>query len=87
MPNKRSAQFNTVLHCLRSLERIGYHMPGFSYLKIQALHGRNLDVPQVSERMASFNQMDVVSRIRYQINVYLFLLLYERFLIFFCLCA
>jgi hypothetical protein len=43
-----------------------------------------LDVPRVSERYATFNQMNVVCRhVWYVGNVYLFLLLYERVLIFF----
>jgi hypothetical protein len=42
-------------------------------------------MPQVSERHATFNYMDVVCRAWCESNVYLFLLLYERFLIFFCL--
>ena len=63
-------------------------MSDFSSLKIEALREHNLDVPRVSERHARFNQMDVVSRVRYQSNIYLFLLLSERFLIFFvCLLA
>jgi hypothetical protein len=66
------------------MERIGYRMPDFSSLKIEALREHSLDVPWVSERHATFNQMDVVRRrVWYESNVYLFLLLYERFLIFF----
>ena len=63
MPNQRGAQFYTELHCLQAVERIGYHMPDFSYSKVLALHEHNLDVPQVSERMTRYNQMNVVSRV------------------------
>jgi hypothetical protein len=34
MPNRRGAEFNTVLHCLQTLERIGYQVPHYSYFKI-----------------------------------------------------
>ena len=62
-PTRRGAQFHTVLYCLQALERIGYLMPDFSYLKIQALRESNLDTPQIRERTARHNQMDVVSRV------------------------
>jgi hypothetical protein len=58
-------------------------MPDFLSLKIEALRQHSLDVPWVSERHATFNHMDMVHRVWYESNVYLFLLLYERFLIFF----
>ena len=49
----------------------------------------SMDMPRVSERHATFNQIEMVRcRVWYESNVYLFLLLYERFLIFFiCLLA
>ena len=83
MPNQMGAQFYTVLHCLQALERISYHMSDFSCFQLQALCEHNLDVPLVSKRHVRFIQMDVVSRVWFQSNVYLFLLLYERFLIVF----
>jgi hypothetical protein len=43
-------------------------------------------VPPVSERYARFNQMDVLSQVWYQSNVYLFLLLYECFLYYNYVC-
>jgi hypothetical protein len=56
------------------MERIGYRMPDFSSLKIEALHEHSLDMPWVSERHATFNQMDVVRRrVWYESNVYLLL--------------
>jgi hypothetical protein len=82
MPTKTGVQINAVLLCLQAIERISYCMPNFSSLKI-ALCEHNLDVARVSERHATFNQMDVVRRIWYQSNFYLFLLLYMCFLIFF----
>jgi hypothetical protein len=85
MPTKVSAQIDAVMFSLQAIERIGYHIPDWSALKIQALHECSLDVPHVSKRHATFNLMDVVRCVWYESNVYLFLLLYERFLIFFCL--
>jgi hypothetical protein len=87
MPTKRGIQIDTVLLCLHAIERIGYRMPNFSYLKIEPLREHNLDVLRVNEKHARFNQMDVVSHVRYQSNVYLFLLLYECFPDSFCLYA
>jgi hypothetical protein len=49
-----------VLLSLQAIERIGYRMPDFSSLKIEPLHEHKMDVPQVSERHATFNHMDVV---------------------------
>jgi hypothetical protein len=45
---------------LQAIERIGYRMPDFSSLKIEALFEHSLDVPRVSERYVTFNLMDVV---------------------------
>ena len=59
-PTKIGAQINVVLLSLQAIERIGYRMPNFSSLKIEALREHSLDVPRVSERHATFNQMDVV---------------------------
>jgi hypothetical protein len=70
MTSQRSAQFNTVLHCLQTLQRIGYHVPDFSYFKMQALREHNLDVVQVNESIARVNQMDVVSYACYHSHVY-----------------
>ena len=63
MTSRRSAQFETVMHCLQTLQRIGYRMPDFSSLKIEALRQHSLDVPRVSEKHATFNQIDMVCRI------------------------
>jgi hypothetical protein len=71
-----------VMSSLHTIEWIGYHISDWSTLKIQALQQHSLDVPRVSERHATFNYMDVVRRAWYESNVYLFLLLYDRFLIF-----
>jgi hypothetical protein len=71
-----------MMSSLHAIERIGYHIPDWSALKIQALQQHSLDMPRVSERHATFNYMDVVRRAWYESNVYLFLLLYECFLIF-----
>ena len=60
MPNQRGAQFYTVLHCLQALDCIGYQVPNYSFFEIQAFRERNPDVAQVSERIARYNQMDVV---------------------------
>ena len=60
-PTLIGAQSNTVMHCLQAIERIGYVMPDYSYMKIQALREGHLDTPRVSERNARSNQMDVVS--------------------------
>ena len=62
-PTKIGAQIDAVLLSLQAIERIGYCMPDFSSLKIEALCQHSLDVPRVSERHAIFNQMDVVRRI------------------------
>ena len=62
MPTKTDAQIDAMLLSLQAIERIGYHMPDFSSLKIEALCEHSLDVPRVSERHATFNQMDVVLR-------------------------
>jgi len=83
MLTKRGVQIDTVLLSLQAINRIGYHTLDFSSLKIDALCEHNLDVPLVSKRHVRFIQMDVVSRVWFQSNVYLFLLLYERFLIVF----
>ena len=61
-PTKIGAQIDVVLLSLQVIERIGYCMPDFSSLKIQALIQHSLDVPRVSERHATFNHMDVVRR-------------------------
>jgi hypothetical protein len=83
MSTKTGAQIDAVLLSLQAIEWIGYRMPDLSSLKIEALREHSLDVPWVSERYATFNQMDVVChRVWYEGNVYLFLLLYECFLIF-----
>ena len=40
---------------------IGYQVPDYSFSKIQvALHERNPNMAQVSECVATYNQMDVV---------------------------
>ena len=58
--SKVGALLDAVLLSLQAVERIGYHIPDWSALKIQALRSRSLDVPRVSKRLASFNVMDVV---------------------------
>ena len=60
---KIGAQIDVVLLSLQAIERIGYRMPDFSSLKIEALRQHSLDVPRVSERHATFNHMDVVRRV------------------------
>lgn len=60
MSSERGATFNTVLHCLQALEDIRYRVPDFSFFKTQALHEGNPDVAIVSERIARYNQNDVV---------------------------
>jgi hypothetical protein len=82
-PTKIGAQIDVVLLSLQAIEWIGYYMPNFLSLKIRALIQHSLDVSRISERHETFNHMDVVCRVWYESNVYLFLLLYERFLIFF----
>ena len=62
-PTKIGAQIDAVLLSLQAIERIDYRMPDFSFLKIEALREHSLNVPQVSERHATFNQMDVVRHI------------------------
>jgi hypothetical protein len=59
-PTKTDAQIDVVLLSLQAIERIGYRIPDFSSLKIEALRQHSLDVPRVSERHATFNYMDVV---------------------------
>jgi hypothetical protein len=60
MLTKTGAQIDAVLLFLQAIERIGYRMPDFSSLKIEALCEHSLDVSRVSERYVTFNQMDVV---------------------------
>ena len=55
-PTKIGVQIDVVLLSLQAIERIGYRMPDFSYLKIEVLRQHSLDVPRVSERHATFNQ-------------------------------
>jgi hypothetical protein len=43
------AQIDAILLSLQVIERIGYHIPDWSVLKIQTLQQRSLDVPRVSE--------------------------------------
>ena len=63
-PTKIGVQIDAVLLSLQVIERIGYRMPDFSSLKIEALREHSLDVPRVSERHATFNHMeDVVCRV------------------------
>jgi hypothetical protein len=62
-PTKIGIQIDVVLLSLQAIERIGYRMPDFSCLKIEALRQPSLDVPRVSERHATFNYMDVVRRV------------------------
>jgi hypothetical protein len=53
MPTKVGAQIDDVLSSLHAVERIGYHIPDWSSLKIQALQQHSLEVPRVSERHAT----------------------------------
>ena len=62
MLTKIGAQIDVMLLSLQAIERIGYHMPDFSSMKIEALRQHSLDVPRVSEH-ATFNHMDVVRRV------------------------
>ena len=62
-PAKIGTQIDVVLLSLQAIERIGYRMPNFSSLKIEALRQHSLDVLRVSERHATFDQMDVVRRV------------------------
>jgi hypothetical protein len=57
---KVDAQLNIVHLTLQALERIGYRIPDWSQIKIQALVQCTLNVPLVTERNASYNLMDVV---------------------------
>jgi hypothetical protein len=59
---KAGAQLDTVHLTLQALERIGYCIPDWTQMKIQALVQRTLNVPLVTERIASYNLMDVVRR-------------------------
>jgi hypothetical protein len=63
MPTKIGAQIDVVLLFLQAIERIGYRMPDFSSLKIEALREHSLDVLRVSERYVAFNQVDMVCRL------------------------
>lgn len=59
IPNRRGAEFNTVMRYLQA--SIGYQVPDYSFSKIQvALRERNPNMAQVSEWVAMYNQMDVV---------------------------
>jgi hypothetical protein len=49
-----------VLLSLQALERIGYRMSDWSWMKMKALMQRSLNVPRVSKRHATFNDRDVV---------------------------
>ena len=49
MPSRRSAQFSVVRNYLVALQHICYQVPDFSHFKIEALHGGDVPVPQVSE--------------------------------------
>ena len=62
-PIKIDAQIDVVLLSLQTIERVGYRMPNFSSLKIEALRQHSLDVLRISERHATFNHMDVVRRV------------------------
>ena len=44
-PAKIGTQIDVVLLSLQAIERIGYRMPDFSSLKIEALCQHSLDVP------------------------------------------
>jgi hypothetical protein len=61
-PTKVGAQIDVVMFSLYVIERIGYHIPDWLALKIQALEQHSLDVPRVNERYAAFNYTDVVRR-------------------------
>ena len=61
-PTKIGVQIDVVLLSLQAIDRIGYRMPDFSSLKIEALREHSLDVPRVSERHATFNQIEMVRR-------------------------
>ena len=60
MPSRTSAQSSAVRNCLEALQHICYHMPNFSHFKIEALCAGDVFVPQVTEYLASYKQMDVV---------------------------
>jgi hypothetical protein len=62
-PTKIGTQIDTVLLSLQAIERIGYRMPDFSSLKIEALREHSLDVPRIRKRHATFNHMDVIRRV------------------------
>ena len=65
MPTRRGAQIDTMLLCLQAIEQIGYRIHNFSSLKIEALRQHSLNVPRVSERHATFKNMDMVRRVCY----------------------
>jgi hypothetical protein len=62
-PTKIDTQIDVVLLSLQAIERIGYRMPDFSSLKIEAFRQCSLNVPRVSERHATFNYIDVVRHV------------------------
>jgi hypothetical protein len=62
-PTKIGTQIDVVLFSLQAIERIGYHMPIFSSLKMEALRQHSLDVPRVNEKHATFNHIDEVHHV------------------------
>ena len=76
-PDKAVAQKYAVLACVNKLANIGYSLPTYSSVLIQAMDaGSYHDVAGFCARMAQNSQNDVVSRSRTH-SLYLDLLLLE----------
>ena len=76
-PNKAIAQKYVVLACVNKLANIGYNVPTYSSMAIQAMDvGSYLDVAGFCARMAQNNRNDVVNPSR-TYSLYLDLLLLE----------
>jgi hypothetical protein len=76
-PDKAVAQKYVVLTCINKLVNIGYTLPTYSFVSIQAMDADSYhDVAGFCARMAQNNRNDVVSRSRTH-SLYLDLLLLE----------
>jgi hypothetical protein len=65
-PHYISAQKYVVLKCLRALQNIGYNIPTYSSMGIQALNlGRHHDIGGYCAQLAENNINDVVSLVTY----------------------
>ena len=80
-PDKAVAQKYAVLACVNKLANIGYTLPTYSSVSIQAMDaGSSHDVAGFCARMAQNNRNDVVSRSQTH-NLYPHLLLLESFVL------